>query len=161
MLILSPPEVGAPNALVHETPARRASPLQAFFERFVSQTPLPNSVWAEETPVLNPGTLALDRPEDDKVYFAGKEHPRDVVAVVALDVDVLVLVLDVFPLVRSQAVLGTHPTLHATSRLLQACLAGEKPTYPRAVFVWVREHLWPHTMPMHDNAYLEHQEFSK
>ena len=40
---------------------------QAFFERFVSRTPIPASVWAEETRRKDPGFLMLCRPEDDKV----------------------------------------------------------------------------------------------
>ena len=44
-------------------------PFQAFFDRFVSATPLPISVWAEDTPVLDPGCLELDKPEDKEVLF--------------------------------------------------------------------------------------------
>ena len=41
--------------------------MQAFFDRFVTRTPLPISVWAEETPISDPGRIKLDKPEDDKV----------------------------------------------------------------------------------------------
>ena len=33
----------------------------------MTRTPLPISVWAEETPISDPGRIKLDKPEDDKV----------------------------------------------------------------------------------------------
>ncbi len=44
--------------------------LQAFFERFVSATPIPVSVWAEEeTRDVGPGSLKLNQSDDDKVSY--------------------------------------------------------------------------------------------
>eukprot|EP00903_Cladosiphon_okamuranus_P014611 g13549.t1 len=55
---------------------------KAFFDRFVSPTPLPISVWAEETPVSDPGCFKLDKPEDEKLFeVLAKAHKRQLIDV--------------------------------------------------------------------------------